>query len=263
MPDAFTAHYNFTKPEVSASRDTWGDKQNADMDTIDTLLWNLSEGKLDKAGGVLTNLPTYGGSALATQGFVTNAVNTAVAAVTAAYTAAIAARVPAGTIVLWYGATVGSIPAGWVLCNGANGTPNLMDRFVAGAGSAYAPWAVGGSISHDHGGTGNTWLDWSQMPVHNHGVSDPGHAHSVYDPGHSHSYAHPNALGTAGSGFSNQTMFNNVGDTTGASGTGISIYGAGTGITIQNAGSGAPHSHGISLADHRPPFAALYYIMKV
>ncbi len=25
-----------------------------------------------------------------------------------------------------------------------------------------------------------------EMPIHNHGVSDPGHAHSVYDPGHGH-----------------------------------------------------------------------------
>ena len=31
---------------------------------------------------------------------------------------------PAGVIVLWSG-SIGSIPAGWVLCNGNNGTPNL------------------------------------------------------------------------------------------------------------------------------------------
>jgi microcystin-dependent protein len=62
--------------------------------------------------------------------------------------------VPSGAIILWSGA-VGSIPAGWYLCNGANGTPNLQDRFIVGAGSGYAVGATGGSkdaivVSHSH-----------------------------------------------------------------------------------------------------------------
>ena len=51
---------------------------------------------------------------------------------------------PAGTIVLWSG-SIGSIPAGWVLCNGNNGTPDLRNRFVVGAGSTYSVDASGGS----------------------------------------------------------------------------------------------------------------------
>lgn len=33
---------------------------------------------------------------------------------------------PKGTVLLWYGS---SVPSGWAICDGNNGTPNLMDRF--------------------------------------------------------------------------------------------------------------------------------------
>ncbi len=36
------------------------------------------------------------------------------------------------TIVMWSG-TIATIPDGWVLCDGNNGTPDLRDKFVVGA----------------------------------------------------------------------------------------------------------------------------------
>lgn len=56
---------------------------------------------------------------------------------------------PAGVIVLWSKA-IGSIPTGWVLCDGNNGTPNLNGRFVVGAGDTYAVDATGGEDDHEH-----------------------------------------------------------------------------------------------------------------
>jgi len=43
-----------------------------------------------------------------------------------------------GIICLWGGAIV-DIPAGWHLCDGNAGTPDLRDKFVIGAGSSYSP----------------------------------------------------------------------------------------------------------------------------
>jgi hypothetical protein len=73
-----------------------------------------------------------------------------------------------GMIILWSGSVV-SIPAGWLLCNGASSTPDLRDRFVVGAGSTYAVDATGGSAD-------------ATLPSHTHTatVTDPGHFHS-YD----------------------------------------------------------------------------------
>lgn len=77
---------------------------------------------------------------------------------------------PAGVIVLWSG-SIGSIPSGWVLCNGSNGTPDLRDRFIVGAGSTYAVDATGGSadaivVSHTHTATSTV-----SNTSHTHGIT--------------------------------------------------------------------------------------------
>ncbi|HNH46840.1 MAG TPA: hypothetical protein PKY30_07370, partial [Myxococcota bacterium] len=55
-----------------------------------------------------------------------------------------AALVPSGTIAVWSG-DIANIPSGWRLCNGANGTPDLRDSFVMGAGGGADPWSTGGA----------------------------------------------------------------------------------------------------------------------
>ena len=75
--------------------------------------------------------------------------------------ALINASIPRGVISIWSGST-GTVPSGWTLCNGVpvSGVtpPNLMDRFIVGAGSSYGVNATGGSanavvVSHYHTGT--------------------------------------------------------------------------------------------------------------
>ena len=63
-------------------------------------------------------------------------------------------NLPAGAIVLWFGAIV-DIPAGYVLCDGNNSTPDLRNRFLVGAGDTYAVDATGGNVNHNHGFTGD------------------------------------------------------------------------------------------------------------
>lgn len=65
-------------------------------------------------------------------------------------------NIPVGGIIIWSGAVV-DIPANWQLCDGTNGTPNLRNRFVYGAGSGGGyqnPDATGGTttknLAHTH-----------------------------------------------------------------------------------------------------------------
>lgn len=67
--------------------------------------------------------------------------------------------VPVGGIILWSG-SVASIPSGWALCNGSNGTPDLRNRFVVGAGSTYSPGNTGG--------LDKVTLSLAEMPSHFH-----------------------------------------------------------------------------------------------
>lgn len=65
--------------------------------------------------------------------------------------------VPQGTITMWSGLT---IPDGWALCNGSNGTPDLRNRFIVGAGSDYEVGSTGGARE--------VTLTVSQIPPHTH-----------------------------------------------------------------------------------------------
>ena len=54
--------------------------------------------------------------------------------------------IPAGGIIMWSG-SIGSIPSGYYICDGNNGTPDLRDRFVVGSGNTYAVGNTGGFTS--------------------------------------------------------------------------------------------------------------------
>ncbi len=59
-----------------------------------------------------------------------------------------------GTILLWSG-SIATIPAGWALCDGSQGTPDLRDRFLLGAGGSFNPGNTGGDSIHNHTFTGD------------------------------------------------------------------------------------------------------------
>lgn len=68
-----------------------------------------------------------------------------------------------GLIVMWYG-EVNEVPKGWAICDGKNGTPNLRDRFIVGAGNEYKLGKIGGSMTEK--------LSIDQIPVHSHTYQD-------------------------------------------------------------------------------------------
>ena len=63
---------------------------------------------------------------------------------------------PVGSIIMYNGKAE-EIPSGWAICDGTNGTPNLLDRFILA--STYA----GGT-----GGQSQITLSVSQLPPHRH-----------------------------------------------------------------------------------------------
>jgi hypothetical protein len=141
-------------------------------------------------------------------------------------------------IVIWSGSAA-SIPAGWALCDGTNGTPNLRDRFVVGAGSTYAVGATGGAASgttsaagaHSHGGTtGSTALTIDQIPSHTHGIQ---------------------ALSVGTAGATGGSAVGNGPATSGATGGGLAHNHT---ISTQ-----AAHTHTLATL---PPYFALCYIMR-
>lgn len=137
--------------------------------------------------------------------------------------------IPTGVIVMWSG-SIASVPSGWLLCDGTNGTPDLRNRFVVGAGSTYAVDATGGSanaivVAHTHTAT----------------VTDPGHNHQACISNFGQATGGPGGSGSSTYG----TNCNNV---TGTRTTGISVTNSTTGSSGTNA--------------NLPPYYALAYIMK-
>jgi len=91
--------------------------------------------------------------------------------------ASLAGLVPVGGIVMWSG-TIATIPLHWALCNGANSTPDLRDKFIVGAYSDEAGAAKtnisgsltvsGGAVSHHHADHSLT-----QPAISNHTITQP------------------------------------------------------------------------------------------
>ena len=77
--------------------------------------------------------------------------------------------IPHGVITLWSG-SIATVPSGWVLCDGSNGTPDLRNRFVVGADAdsggmaqtSYtgSPTQTGGNVHHTHSGKTGYSADW-------------------------------------------------------------------------------------------------------
>ena len=149
----------------------------------------------------------------------------------------IAAGSPSGVICWWSGSEA-SIPGGWLLCNGLNGTPDLRDRFVPGAGSHYS--------RADNGGAGTVTttatvtiaghaLTASEIPKHTHDITDYYNAQRYF--------------------VSDIIMWANY------------YIVSTTARTTDSSGSGDAHTHSASWAgdssqEKRPPYYALCAIMK-
>lgn len=98
-------------------------------------------------------------------------------------------QIYSGMMLVWAHG-IDTIPAGWFLCDGTNGTRDMRNFFVVGAGDAYAPGDTGGSPTQTTT-IGDTTLTIDQIPAHAHAITDPGHSHGITDPGHVHAVTDP------------------------------------------------------------------------
>lgn len=93
---------------------------------------------------------------------------------------------PSGAIAIWTGS---SIPAGWVLCDGNNGTPDLTNRFVRGADGDTTGNAIRGQAS----GNNSHLITTANLPSHSHPISMQynGAGHGHWADGNGCPHAHP------------------------------------------------------------------------
>jgi hypothetical protein len=219
---------NYTKATNFAAKDSLSTGNPAkvikgtEIDAEYTAIASAISSKAD------SNSPTLTGTPLAPT--ASSGTSTTQIASTAFVAAAVAGAIPSGGIIIWSG-SVASVPSGWYLCNGSNGTPDLRDRFVVGAGSTYAVAATGGSanaivVSHTHTGTATGGAHTHTVTTH---YSTSG-SHSVTDNGGG--YQEGSFTATTDAGGTHSHSFTT--DSAGASGTNANL----------------------------PPYYALAYIMK-
>jgi hypothetical protein len=161
--------------------------------------------------------------------------------------------IPIGGIIMWSG-TIATIPAGWALCDGTSGTPNLTERFIVGAGSADNT-SVSGSTAYTPGAQGGfnfIGLSTSEIPGHTHPIDIPSTAVSVSPTSVTTSVTSTTALnGSAGT-----TPIPTVVTSVTPSNSALSASFAYSGNT------GSNNTSTVSAHENRPPYYALAFIMR-
>lgn len=168
--------------------------------------------------------------------------------------------VPIGGIIMW-NAALGGLPANWQICDGTNGTPDLRNKFVIGAGSTYSVGGTGGAntanLEHNHSGSVTD--------------SDGGHTHTQADTGAGGAHQHTYTTGVESATASGD---DNAFDEYGALPNHTHVITTDTeSAHIHNnpdTNTGGAHTHGVTLdnqlsssQDIRPPYYAIYYIMRL
>lgn len=152
--------------------------------------------------------------------------------------------VPVGTILPWYG-KLSEIPSGYSLCNGTNGTPDLRDRFLVGAGTLYS---LG-----EKGGENEVTLEAPQVGSHYHywGYEHPGNNSGSFLRQNGNTVLNASML-PAGAGYEgwNGSHYSN-------GFCSMTSYTSNT-ITSLAVATEAQKPH-----ENRPPYYAVYYIMRV
>jgi len=156
--------------------------------------------------------------------------------------------IPIGGIIMWSG-TDGNIPTNWALCNGQTvvgvQTPNLVDRFIVGRGSAYASGSIGGNAD-------------AIVPVHTHSATGANHGH----PARYSTQVTGAVTAAASGGF----VLDDTGTTDYAAN--VAAPGSTAGDQIGQSGTlsmtaSSPVGAGTTANANLPPYYAIAYIMRM
>jgi hypothetical protein len=230
---------NFTAKDSLPSGNSGKIIKGAEIDTELTAVASAISSKADLNSPALTGTPT---APTATTG-----TNTTQLATTAFVQTALAGAFSTGMIMMWSG-TIATIPSGWVLCNGSNGTPDLRNRFVIGAHSDTTGVAYS-TVTGSNTQTGGT-KDATNVS-HTHTATS-----TVTDPGHYHISGMPsdyNAFGVESISTTYQKTGSQLVSTSPITNTKT------TGITVATTNS-TEGSSGTN--QNLPPYYALAFIMK-
>ncbi len=210
--------------------------------TLDVNGTAIFRGTLDLSGNTITNIANpvspYSDTDITTVDFVNICI-------------------PIGTIIMWNSLTP---PTNWRICDGTNGTPNLLGRFIYSSQQVAYP-------SQLTGGTSTVSLTNSNLPSHTHTFSGSTITTSnsttnitFYDAGHAHTYT----SFQAGPGIQN-----------GSGAPGTASTGSNTGATQAPLSYYDPtHNHSVSITastqttgagssiQNIPPYYVLVYIMR-
>ena len=170
---------------------------------------------------------------------------------------------------MWSGAD-NAVPANWALCNGSNGTPNLMDKFIVGRGNSYGQGQTGGEAtktlgtanlpSHTHtdgtlaasGGSHTHAFSASGTNTHNHNIRSTGGDDHNDSQRHIQNGRNDSTFGFANIDTDNATINFSISGNTDPSGS----------LSLGVSGDTGSTGSGQSLTN-LPPYYAIAYIMRV
>jgi microcystin-dependent protein len=151
---------------------------------------------------------------------------------------------PKGSIIMYNN---DNIPEGWAICNGENGTPDLRNRFIVSIGN----YKLG-----DTGGADAVKLEVNNLPAHNHPFN------VRLDNAGDHSHIFKIRFGVRRIIHRNSCGFSSCTDNVVHDGTHRRVSSTNgnhshtINFNINNTGGNQPH-------ENRPPYYALFYIMKL
>lgn len=143
---------------------------------------------------------------------------------------------PPGVILPWYKKS-GAFPAGWAVCDGTNGTPDLRKRFLMGVSDMADVGKPGGANLLQNLQTGKHPLAIDEIPAHTHTQKVQLHQGPDGAPdGNEYSPGGP---------------------------TGATNNWSWRGSETSSKGEGHGHMHDIADVDNRPAYDTVIFIMKL